>query len=130
MPFAIELKYIEETEKDLNVKFPDEFKSRMQKSNGGELETEVMEIELHPFFDKSDKKRISRTCNHIGLETRNARQWSGFPKNGIAIGSDGYGNQIILMHSGDGNLKETIYFWNHETRKTEIIAENINDIEE
>jgi len=130
MPFAIELKYIEETEKDLHVKFPDNFKLRMQKSNGGEWETEEMEIELHPFFDKSDKKRIGRTCNHIGLETRNARQWSGFPENGITIGSDGYGNQIILMHNGDGKLDETIYFWDHETREIEIIAENINDIEE
>lgn len=128
MPFPIESKYIEETEKDLNVKFPYEFKSRMVKNNGGEFDTEEFEIELYPFFDKSDKKRISRTCNHIGLETKNAREWSGFPENGIAIGADGFGNQIILIHNGDGKLNETLYFWNHETGQIEIIAKSIKDL--
>jgi hypothetical protein len=68
MPFPIDKKYIEETESELNVKFPTEFKNRMIKSNGGELLiSREFEFELHPFFDKSDRKRISRTCNHIGL---------------------------------------------------------------
>ncbi|WP_297814486.1 SMI1/KNR4 family protein [uncultured Polaribacter sp.] len=87
MPFPIDEKYILETETELNVKFPSEFKNRMIKSNGGELVTDEFEFELYPFFDKSDRKRISRTCNHIGLETKNAREWNGFPENGIAIGS-------------------------------------------
>lgn len=130
MPFEIELNHIEDSEKDLNVRFPEKFKSRMEKSNGGELDTDEFEIELYPFFDNSDKKRISRTCNHIGLETRNAREWTGFPENGIAIGSDGFGNQIILLHDGDGKVNETIYFWDHETGEVEIVAESINDIEE
>ena len=56
MPFPIEEKYIIETESELNVKFPTEFKIWMMKSNGGELITN--EFELYPFFDKSDKKRI------------------------------------------------------------------------
>ncbi|MEW7292837.1 SMI1/KNR4 family protein [Aquimarina sp. 2304DJ70-9] len=129
MPFPIEEKYIIETESELNVKFPIEFKTRMIKSNGGELVTDEFEFELYPFFDKSDRKRISRTCNHIGLETKNAREWSGFPENGIAIASDGYGNQIILIHNGDGILTDEIHFWNHENGKTEKIAESINELE-
>ena len=84
MPFPIEEKYITETESELNVKFPIEFKNRMIKLNGGELILEEFDFQLYPFFDKSNKKRISRTCNHIGLETKNARKWNNFPKNGIA----------------------------------------------
>ncbi|AGC75380.1 SUKH superfamily protein [Nonlabens dokdonensis] len=131
MPFPIDEKYIEETESELKVKFPSEFKSRMIKSNGGELLiSDEFEFELYPFFDKSDKKRISRTCNHIGLETKNARKWNGFPENGIAIGSDGFGNLIILTHSGNGILTDKVYFWNHETGDQSIIAKSINELDE
>ncbi|MFS4482929.1 SMI1/KNR4 family protein [Hyunsoonleella sp. 2307UL5-6] len=128
MPFPIDEKHIKETESELNVKFPNEFKIRMIKINGGELITDEFEFELYPFFDKTDKKRISRTCNHIGLETKNARKWNGFPKSGIAIGADGFGNQLILTHNGNGNLSEELYFWNHETGQVEKIAESINKL--
>lgn len=130
MPYPIDEKYIKETELELNVKFPNEFKARMIKINGGELITDEFEFEIYPFFDKSDKKKISRTCNHIGLETENARKWNGFPKNGIAIGSDGFGNLIILTHSGNGILTDKVYFWNHETGKQSIIAKSINELNE
>jgi|TARA_B110000114_G_C15030142_1_gene372572 hypothetical protein len=130
MPFPIDEKYIKETESELNVKFPIEFKNRMIKSNGGELSPEEFGFELYPFFDKSDRKRISRTYNHIGLETKNAREWDGFPENAIAIASDGFGNQIILIHNGNGILKNEIYFWDHETREVEKIANSINELDE
>ena len=130
MPFPIDEKYIKETESELNVKFPNEFKTRMIKINGGELISDEFEFELYPFFDKSDKKRISRTCNHIGLETKNARKWNGFPESGIAIGADGFGNQLILTHNGDGNLTDELYFWNHETGEQTIIAKSIIEINE
>ena len=130
MPFPIDEKYIKETESELNVKFPNEFKNRMMKSNGGELVSDEFEFELFPFFDKSDQKRISRTCNHIGLETKNAREWNGFPENGIAVGSDGFGNLIILTHNGNGVLTDEIHFWNHEMGQTEKIAESITELYE
>lgn len=130
MPFPIDEKYIKETESELNVKFPNEFKNRMIKINGGELITDKFEFELYPFFDKSNKKRISRTCNHIGLETKNALKWNGFPKNGVAIGSDGFGNLIILAHSGNGILTDEVYFWNHETGNKTVIAKSINELDE
>ena len=101
MPFPIDEKYIKEAESELNAKFPTEFKNRMMESNGGKLFiSDEFGFELYPFFDKSDKKRISRTCNHIGLETKNARKWNGFPDNRIAIGAEGFGNQLILIHNG------------------------------
>jgi len=129
MPFPIDKKYIGETESELNVKFPSEFKKRMIKSNGGELLiSNEFEFELHPFLDKSNRKRISRTCNHIGLETKNAFEWNGFPKNGIAIGADGFGNKLILTHNGNGDLTDELHFWNHETKKAEKIAESINKL--
>jgi len=37
MPFPIEEKYIRETEETLQLKFPEKFKDKMMKDNGGEL---------------------------------------------------------------------------------------------
>ncbi|XLS28888.1 SMI1/KNR4 family protein [Flavobacteriaceae bacterium M23B6Z8] len=128
MPFPVDQEYIKETELELDVKFPSEFKSRMSKANGGELFMPNFEFELYPFFDKTDRKRISRTCNHIGLETKNVREWDGFPEYGIAIGADGFGNKLILTHKGDGNLTDELYLWNHETKQVEKIAESINKL--
>jgi hypothetical protein len=129
MPFPIDEKYIKETESELNVEFPTEFKNRLIKLNGGELIADEFDFQLYPFFDKSDRKRISRTCNHIGLETKNAHKWNNFPKNGIAIASDGGGNHLVLTHDGDGILSNEIFFWHHEVGELEKIAESINELD-
>ena len=128
MPFPIEEKYIKATEEELNVIFPPKFKKRMMEDNGGTLSSYKIEsIELYPFFDKSSKKRISRTWSHIGLETKKERETDyGFPENAIAIGNDGCGNQVILKHNGDNVLKDTFYLWNCKTGKIKKIGESIN----
>jgi len=130
MPFPVEEKYIIQTETELEVKFPPQFRNRMIKVNGGELFKDTFEFELYPFFDKSSRKMISRTCNHIGLETKKAREWSNFPDNGIAIAADGLGNQLILTHNGDGKLEEELYVWDHEIGQVKKIAETINEFKE
>ncbi len=129
MPFNIEEKYIIETETSMGVKFPPKFKHKMMEDNGGEIEKEDWFYELFPFFDTSDKKRLSRTCNHIELETKKAQKKRDFPKNAVAIGNDGGGNYAVLIHNGDGNLGETIYDWFHETGKLEEIANSIEEFD-
>ena len=61
MPFPVDIKYIIETEQELGLVFPDSFKSKMKKENGGELTTEDDDWQLFPFFDKSDNNRMNRT---------------------------------------------------------------------
>lgn len=128
MAFPLELKYIEQTESELGVKFPERFKHRMMQKNGGETNDE--EFQLFPFWDKSDRKRIARTSNHIGLETSNAKKWNGFPETAIAIGADGTGDLLILQHQGDGQLGEAIHIWNHETSNVEKLAEDISQLDD
>lgn len=128
MPFPVDEKYIKEIEVELEVKFPHSFKEKMEVFNGGEIEKEDFFIQLVPFFDKSDKKRLSRTCNHIGLETKNARKWEGFPENAVVIGLDDFGNKLIFTHNGNGMLSENVFIWNHETGKTEKIAESVSEL--
>lgn len=130
MPFLIDEKYITETENELGILFPDNFKFKMMQENGGELITEDDDWNLHPFFDKSDKKRISRTCNHIGLETKQAKNWGNFPSNGIAIASNGSGDYLVLLPTkeNNGKLSDEIFTWYHETGKIEKVADKIDEL--
>lgn len=132
MPFPLDSKYIIETEQELGVVFPDSFKSKMTIENGGELMTEDDDWQLFPFFDKSDNKRMSRTCNHIVLETKQARAWDNFPDNGIAIASNGSGDNLILLPLDNDNkkLREEIYLWQHETGDILEVAKTISELTE
>jgi len=132
MPFPIDIKYIIETEQELGLVFPDSFKSKMSKENGGELMTEDDDLQLFPFFDKSDNKRMSRTCNHIVLETKQARTWDNFPNNGIAIAFNGSGDNLILLPLDNDNkkLREEIYLWQHETGEIQQVAKTIDELTE
>jgi len=130
MPFPLDPKYIQETEDELGLLFPEKFKNKMGNENGGEIITDEDEWQLYPFFDKSDNKRISRTCNHIGLETKQAKEWDNFPPNAIAIATNGCGDHLVLLPLDTDNkkLSEEIYFWFHETGEITKIAESIDEL--
>lgn len=131
MALPVEMRYIEELETDLGLRFPRTFTAKMTIENGGEIQTDEDEWTLFPFLDKSDKKRISRTCNHIGLETANAKEWDNFPADAVAIGGNGLGDLLILLpdKSIPSKLTDTIFVWLHETGEIYELAENINSIE-
>lgn len=131
MPFPIDEKYIFEAEQELGLSFPGMFKAKMKKENGGVIETENDDWQLFPFFDKLDKKRISRTSNHIILETKEAKKWRNFPNNGIAIGENGSGDRLILLPTIENSkvLSEEIYTWFHETGEVEKIADSIEEFD-
>lgn len=130
MPFPVDIKYIIETEQELGIIFPDSFRFKMTEENGGEPMTGNENWQLFPFFDKSDNKRMSRTCNHIVLENKQARSWGNFPTNGIAIASNGSGDNLILLPSDDDNkkLREEIYLWQHETGDIQEVAKTIHEL--
>ncbi|QES87350.1 SMI1/KNR4 family protein [Rhizosphaericola mali] len=130
MPFTLNEKYIIETETELGILFPKSFKAKMIEENGGELITEDDDWQLFPFFDKTDKKRISRTCNNIALETKQAKKWNNFPNNGIAIARNGSGDYLILLPIKENSkiLSEEVYTWFHETGQTEKVADDISHL--
>jgi len=131
MPFPVEEKYIVEAENELKVKFPISFRNKMKDSNGGEIEIEDDVWNLFPFFfDKSDKKRISRTCNDIIKETKISKEWNGFPDNAVAIGENGCGDKLvfILKTENTQELDKTIYVWQHENNKLIKVADTFNKL--
>lgn len=130
MPFPVDIKYIEQAEREAGRVFPEKFKAKMTEYNGGELTTDDDDWILFPFLDQSDNKRLSRTCNHILLETEKAKTWDAFPKDAIAIGENGCGDYLLLQRNDrlSDRLSETIFVWRHETGEIGIVAESINDM--
>jgi hypothetical protein len=130
MAFPVDEQFITETEKELGLQFPPTFKDKMKIENGGEIETDDDSWTIHPFFDKSDIKRIKRTTNNIILETKKSREWDNFPPTAIAIGDNGLGDKLILLPSGNNptQLSDKIYFWSHETSEFTEIADDINEL--
>ncbi len=130
MAFPIDPIYISEAEQILNLKFPLDFKEKMVIENGGAIQTGDDDWELIPFFDRADNKRMSRTCNHIVLETNKAREWQGFPQDAVAIATNGYGDYLVLIKSGEeqNKLDNGVYLWAHETSILTQIAENFNEL--
>ena len=132
MAFPVEEKYIIETEKELGLRFPRTFREKMGKENGGEIETADDSWTIHPFFDKSDIKRIKRTTNNIILETKNSREWDNFPPTAIAIADNGSGDKLVLLPTDNKptELSDKIYLWSHETGELTEVADDISELTE
>ena len=125
MPFPLDERWIRLAEDSLARRLPDAYRERMMRDNGGELAADGDVWWLYPICDRSDRKRIKRTCNHILLETQAVRSWAGFPGDGLAIASNGSGDQLVLLPSKQNSeaFAPLVYFWSHETRDLEAIAE-------
>lgn len=132
MPFPLDKKYIEEAQLELDKKLPESYIAKMLEENGGELITEDEDWQQFPVFDKADDKRISRTCNHIILETNNAKTWGTFPENAVAIASNGCGDYLILLPNSTNQkqLQDNIFIWRHETGDIEEVANDIYELME
>ncbi len=131
MPFPVDIKWIAATEALLGVRFPAGFINAMTKDNGGSVRVSMDEFTLFPFLDKSDRKRIQRTCGSIDRETSTARStWVGFPSDAIAIGSNGGGDLLVLLPMDDSpnTLQHTIYWWDHETGEVQHAADDFADL--
>jgi hypothetical protein len=129
MPFPVDISWIRATEAKLGVSFPLGFVARMLELNGGEVAAGGDVWELHPFLDKSDRTRLKRTCNDIVHETQQARRWPGFPEDGVAIGGNGSGDQLILLSDPltPEKLQTRVFWWDHETANVNTVAGDFSD---
>lgn len=129
MPFPVDEKYILLAEKKLGMKFPESFRKKMMQDNGGEAEISHDVYQLYPFMDASDNKRLKRTCNDIIRETTSAKECRSFPKDAVAIGSSGNGDQLVFMLSEvPGILQDAVYWWDHETGAVNKIADDFSEL--
>lgn len=130
MSFPVDIKYVNETERKLGVKFPPSYVTRMVKSNGGDVQTPPDAWLLYPIFDTSDKKRLKRTCNDVVRETKSAKDWPDFPPDAVAIGANGGGDQLVFIPQSDAPelLAHEVYWWDHETGELNKVADDFGDL--
>jgi hypothetical protein len=110
MPFPVLEAQIARAEGELGRRLPEPLRQRLLTDNGGEITVAGDNWQLFPIFDDSDRKRISRTANHIIRETAEARKWRGFPSGAIAVGANDMGELLVLLRNSD-----LIFVWYHET---------------
>jgi len=130
MPFPVDTQWIRETETKLGVRFPASYVVAMAKMNGGAVDVGTDVFWLHPFMDKSNKKRIQRTCNSIYRETAALRKFEHFQDELVSIGHNGGGDALVLkpMDNDLTTLEHAVYWWDHETSELHHVAEDFNDL--
>jgi len=125
--FNLEEKFVLQAEVELDAVLPQSYKTSMQKSNGGEIEVAGDVWEQYPIFDKSDRKRIARTCNHIIAETKSCEDFVNFPNNALAIAGNGCGDQLVLIKQSN-SYTDSIYIWSHETGEFDKVANDFKEL--
>ena len=105
---------LRKAEEALGVQLPAELRERLRRDNGGEVEAADDVWQLFPVQDTADRKRLSRTANHIVRETTEARKSPGFPPAAVAIASNGAGDYLILDPTQRPADMLTVLLWYHE----------------
>ena len=131
MAFPITESEIEKTESEIGLRFPESFRRSMMANNGGVALTETDQWELHPFRDTTDRKRLSRTCNHILVETKSAREWRGFPENAVAVAGNGFGDVMMFLPSQErpGFLDDRVYAFWHDSPDIAVLAHDFSEFQ-
>ena len=130
MAFQITEAELEKTEATLGMRFPEGFRKSMMANNGGVALTETDQWELHPFRDSTDRKRLSRTCNDILLETESAKKWRGFPDSAVAIAGNGLGDVMIFLpsESRPGHLDSRVFVFWHDGPDVAVLASDFSEL--
>ena len=127
MPFDLQESLLAKAESALGAPLPSSYRSAMLRRNGGELEVEGDTWVVYPIADTSDRKRISRTANHILHETERCRAWPRFPEGALAIASNGSGDQLVFIRSGAA-FSPGVFLWSHETGALREVAHDFSEL--
>lgn len=110
MGFPVDESAIIRAEAALGRRLPDTLRARLMRDNGGEIDADNDVWALIPVFDDSDRRRLTRTANHIVRETDSARRgWRGFPEGAVVVADDGSGDLVVLLPGSDD-----FHLWRHE----------------
>lgn len=120
MPFPTEPRHVDAAERVLGVSFPAEYRARILRENGGEIELEgVGEIEddgwwLYPVRDDSTPRHLARSHDDVVRQTQLAAGQD-LPHGAVVIGEDGCGNLLLLLPRDEGAAALEPCVWDHET---------------
>lgn len=125
MPFDLAEPFLLAAERELGARLPKSYRLAVLRENGGEIETNDDSWQQYPIADTSDRKRLSRSANHILKETESCRGWARFPENAVAIAGNGAGDQLVLLRQNEAFAPE-VYTWLHESGELEKVADDFS----
>ncbi|MGB7336338.1 MAG: SMI1/KNR4 family protein [Salaquimonas sp.] len=128
MPWPVSEIYVEDCESALGFTFPDNYRIAMINQNGGTVVCDGDTWNLHPIWDKSDKKRLKRTSNDVARETNSMASWTGWPSNAACIAANGTGD-VLLFLGGSSSHDDAVYRWSHETGKTKKVVNDFSELQ-
>ena len=126
MPWPVLRVYVEAAEQALGVRFPASFIAKMLSQNGGEVVFKDDDWTIHPFWDKSDQKRLARTSNDIVRETKKMRELDWFPRDAVAIAENADGDRLVLRpDSADpSELGPVVFLWEFHGGELQAVCDN------
>lgn len=130
MPFPLERKFVDETQRRLGIRFPPAFVAKMIRENGGAVEISGEAWWLFPILDSSDTRRLKRPCNDIVRETEKIRaERLGFPPAGVAIGENGAGDLLVLLPDENDlhRLGDAIWSWRLHGGESTVVGASFDD---
>jgi len=127
MPFDLAESFLLDAERELGASLPKSYRLAMLRENGGELATDEDDWQQYPIADTSDRKRLSRSANHILKETESCRGWSRFPEDALAIAGNGAGDQLVFIKRHEDFAPE-VYEWHHESGELKKVADDFSQL--
>ena len=130
LPIPTTERFVALAETELKCKLPPECRTWVLENNGGELQAADDDWQIFPVFDDSDRRKTARSASHIVHETAMAREWRGFPAEGVAFGANGEGDLLVFFprESDLGELAPEVYFWSHENCTCTCIASSLSEL--
>jgi len=114
MAYPVDESRIREAEALLGRTLPDAMRARLVRDNGGHVACDGDEWQLFPVWDPTDRRTMRKTANHLVAETAQAKRWTRFPPDAVAIAANGTGDLLIPRAGGD-----LVEIWRHETGESE-----------
>ncbi len=127
MPLNLSEEQLRATETEIGAKFPDSYREQMMRSNGGEINAGSDYWNLIPLRDTTDRKRLSRTANHVLVETKSLSGFPSWHENAIAIAENGTGDALVMFRDGD-QIKPRVFYWCHEDGALELLADDFSSL--
>ncbi|MBK1792182.1 SMI1/KNR4 family protein [Persicirhabdus sediminis] len=124
----IDLKFIEEAEFDLGIKFPVAYRRKMMRHNGGSVLLKSECYQLHPFLDSSDECSTQNTSQSVVRQTQLERLAQKLPDDIIVIGRSDEGHLLVLLMMGTGNVDERVFWFDINSRELGVAANEFSEL--
>jgi hypothetical protein len=129
MPLTTTDQWLDEAEAALGRSLPASLRTLLKRRNGGVLYAMDDVWEVHPVWDKRDRRHLSRTANHLVAETESCREVDWFPADALAIAVCN-ADRLVLMPADARRYDDAVYFWDFHGDPIEQIADSVLDLVE